>query len=186
MSETRILVNTVHPNLSKSVGNQALITGVTDLADVTVRDLYAEYPDWRIDVALEQQLLVEHDVIVFQHPLYWGSSPALLKEWLDRVLERGFAFPPGKGDALKGKKWQQAVTVGGPENSYDGLGGRFTLDELLCPFQSVANFCGMQWQKPFLVYGVVQTGMMDAEGISADRLNAAGSAYRELLEGFKT
>ncbi len=49
-----------------------------------------------IDIPREQALLREHEVIVFQHPLYTYSCPALLKEWLDRVLSRGFASGPGK------------------------------------------------------------------------------------------
>lgn len=63
----------------------------TQLSNVTVHDLYAHYPDFFIDIPREQALLREHEVIVFQHPLYTYSCPALLKEWLDRVLSRGFA-----------------------------------------------------------------------------------------------
>lgn len=172
MSDPRILILLAHPNLSRSTGNRALLDAVADLPGLTVRDLYAEYPDWIIDVPREQRLLVAHDVIVFQHPLYWGSSPALLREWQDRVLERGFAFPPGKGGALSGKKWQQAVTVGGPRESYDGTGNRFTLEELLRPFQSAAAFCGMVWQKPFAVYGVVPGGARTAPGNACPRRDA--------------
>ena len=157
MTATRILINLVHPNFSRSMGNKALLENVSDMSGVTVRDLYAEYPDWAIDVPLEQQLLMEHDVIVFQHPLYWGSCPALLKEWEDKVLEMGFAFPPGKGDALKGKKWLQVATAGGPEEAYQGGGNRFTLDQLLVPFQSAANFCGMNWL--FLGTNVLSLGV---------------------------
>jgi glutathione-regulated potassium-efflux system ancillary protein KefG len=40
-------------------------------------------------------------VIVFQHPLYTYSCPALLKEWLDRVLSRGFSS--GVGEPAGGK-----------------------------------------------------------------------------------
>jgi glutathione-regulated potassium-efflux system ancillary protein KefG len=50
-------------------------------------------------------------VIVFQHPLYTYSCPALLKEWLDRVLSRGFASGPG-GNQLAGKYWRSVITTG--------------------------------------------------------------------------
>ena len=59
---------------------------------VRLHDLYEAYPDFLIDVEAEQALLLEHDVIVFQHPVYWYSSPAILKEWQDLVLEHGFAY----------------------------------------------------------------------------------------------
>ena len=51
----------------------------------------------------EQELLLQHKIIVWQHPFYWYSSPALLKEWIDLVLEHGWAYGR-KGDMLKGKK----------------------------------------------------------------------------------
>ena len=54
---------------------------------VTAIDLYAEYPDYNISIEREQQRLVEHDVIIFQFPIYWYSTPALLKEWQDLVPE---------------------------------------------------------------------------------------------------
>jgi glutathione-regulated potassium-efflux system ancillary protein KefG len=44
-------------------------------------------------------------VIVFQHPLYTWSCPALLKEWLDRVLSRGFASGP------EGTSWRESTGV---------------------------------------------------------------------------
>ena len=57
--------------------------------------LYAAYPDFMIDVKREQQLLLDHDIIVLQHPFYWYSSPAIIKEWLDLVLENGWAYGTG-------------------------------------------------------------------------------------------
>jgi len=42
-------------------------------------------------------------MIVFHHPFYWYSSPAILKEWQDLVLEYGFAYGH-EGTALRGKK----------------------------------------------------------------------------------
>ena len=42
-----------------------------------MHDLYATYPDFFIDIHHEQQLLREHDVIIFQHPLYTGIERML-------------------------------------------------------------------------------------------------------------
>lgn len=175
MSDRRILIQFVHPARERSAANRVLLDAVAGLPGVTVNDLYAAYPDWKIDVAREQGLLVENDVIVFQHPLYWSSCPALLKEWIDCVLELGFAFPPGKGDELNGKKWLQVVTAGGKEESYEGAGSRFPMADLMRPFESTADFCGMIWQKPFAVYGVRSSG----DDVS---LAEAAGAYRKLLE----
>ena len=67
-----------------------------------MHDLYEAYPDFDIDVRREQELLAAHEVIVLQHPFYWYSAPALLKEWQDLVLEHGWAYGSG-GTALRGK-----------------------------------------------------------------------------------
>lgn len=96
MSQTaKVLLLYAHPESQDSVANRVLLKPATQLSNVTVHDLYAHYPDFFIDIPYEQELLRQHDVIVFQHPLYTYSCPALLKEWLDRVLSGG--SPAGWG-----------------------------------------------------------------------------------------
>ena len=83
MSDTaKVLLLYAHPESQDSVANRVLLKPASQLANVTVHDLYAHYPDFFIDIPREQELLLAHDVIVFQHPLYTYSCPALLKEWL--------------------------------------------------------------------------------------------------------
>lgn len=159
----RVLILFAHPMPRKSRINRAMAAAVRELAGVTFHDLYEAYPDFDIDVAHEQALLREHDVIVAQHPFYWYSAPALMKEWLDLVLEYGFAYGD-QGTALHGKRWQQAITTGGPEDAYQTSGyNRFTIRELLAPFEQTANLCGMIYQEPFVVHGVLQMTRAQAE-----------------------
>lgn len=123
---------------------------------VTLVDLYADYPDLRIDVDREQQRLVEHDAIVFLHPLYWYSTPAILKEWQDLVLEYGFAYG-ADGNSLHGKIFLDALTAGGLEDAYRARGyNHFAIDELLRPLEQTANLCGMIWLPPFALFGARQ------------------------------
>lgn len=125
------------------------------LADphVTLRDLYELYPDFTIDVAAEQAALREARAIVLQFPFYWYSTPALMKEWLDLVLTRGFAYGPG-GDALAGKPLACAITTGGPQCGLLAEGqGRYGVDDYLRPLDETARLCGMRWKKPFVVHG---------------------------------
>ncbi len=61
---------------------------------MTDHDLYEAYPDFGIDVGREQERLPAHDVVVFQHPLFWYSTAAILQEWKDLVLEHGWAYGP--------------------------------------------------------------------------------------------
>jgi len=87
-----VLVLFAHPALEKSRVNRRLAAAVADLPGVTLHDLYEAYPDFDVDVKREQDLLVAHDVLVVQHPFYWYSTPALVKQWEDLVLEHGWAY----------------------------------------------------------------------------------------------
>ena len=82
----RVLVLFAHPAVQKSRLNVRLAAAACGLPGVTFHDLYETYPDFNIDVPAEQARLEAHEVIVLQHPFYWYSGPALLKEWLDQNL----------------------------------------------------------------------------------------------------
>lgn len=152
-SPNRVLILFAHPALEKSRVNRYLIQAVNELDSVTIHDLYEAYPDFNINVKFEQDLLLAHDIIVFHHPFYWYSSPAILKEWQDLVLEYGFAYGY-EGTALHGKKFLSAITTGGGEQAYCREGyNRFTIRELLVPFEQTASLCGMDYLPPFVVQG---------------------------------
>lgn len=152
----RILILFAHPALEKSRVNRQLLRSLTGLDAITIHDLYEQYPHFHINVKFEQGLLLSHDIIVFQHPFYWYSSPAILKEWQDLVLEYGFAYGDG-GSALKGKKFLSAITTGGSQEAYCRQGHNyFTVRELLTPFQQTAHLCGMDYLPPFVIHGTHQ------------------------------
>ena len=174
----RILILFAHPMLERSRVNRRLIDGIRGLDDVTVHDLYEEYPTFGIDVPREQALLLAHDVIVLHHPFYWYSAPALLKEWMDLVLELGWAYGPG-GVALHGKLMMNAITTGGTAEAYrTGGKNRFTMRELLAPFDQSAHLCGMTYLAPFVVHGALRLGDDDDVGPHV-------SAYRTLLTALR-
>jgi glutathione-regulated potassium-efflux system ancillary protein KefG len=150
-----ILIQFAHPAFRKSRINRALLAAVTGLDHVMINDLYEEYPDFDIDVHREQKLLLDHDIIVFQHPLLWYSTPALLKQWEDLVLEYGFAYGQG-GTNLAGKRFLTATTAGGPENAYEREGyNYFQIRELLAPIEQTARLCSMIYLPPFVVFGTL-------------------------------
>jgi glutathione-regulated potassium-efflux system ancillary protein KefG len=148
----KVLVVVAHPALETSVANRRMARSVAGLEGVVVHDLYETYPDFEIAVTAEQDLLVAHDVIILLHPLYWYSAPALLKEWLDLVLEHGFAY--GRtGNVLVGKILMNALSTGGQDDAYNPEGrNRFTIRQLLAPFDQTAHLCGMIFLPPFIVY----------------------------------
>ncbi len=149
----RILVLFAHPSLDRSEVNRPLMLATAGVDGVTLVDLYAEYPDFQIDIDREQGRLLVHEVIVFMHPLYWYSTPAILKEWQDLVLEHGFAYG-SKGTALHGKIFLSALTAGGGEAAYQAEGyNHFTIRELLHPLEQTASMCGMRYLPPFVLFG---------------------------------
>lgn len=161
----RILVLFAHPSLDRSEVNHPLMLATAAVAGVTLVDLYAEYPDFQIDIDREQARLLAHDVIVFMHPLYWYSTPAILKEWQDLVLEHGFAYGSG-GTALHGKIFLDALSAGGSEAAYQAEGyNHFRIRELLHPLEQTAAMCGMRYLPPFALFGArtaVDEGRIDA------------------------
>jgi len=142
-----------HRSPAESKFGRALFESVSSLTQITGHVLSTEYPSMKIDGERERLLLDKHQNIVLQFPFYWYSSPAIVKEWLDEVLARGWAY--GGGQALVGKKLLIAISTGGPEKVYQADGAnQFTITEFLRPFEQTANLCGMQWQEPFVMYGV--------------------------------
>jgi glutathione-regulated potassium-efflux system ancillary protein KefG len=179
MTTTRkILLLFAHPALKRSRVNAALRAAVEGLPGITVHDLYACYPDFLIDVAHEQSLCLAHDVIILQHPFYWYSTPAITKEWLDLVLEHGWAYGQ-TGRALEGKLFFQVLTAGGDARAYSPEGSnRYSICELTLPLRATANLCRMHWLPPYAVLGV-HRGLPQAE------LARHAADFRRTLEALR-
>lgn len=153
MPNNKVLVLYAHPSPQRSEVNQHLFKAAQKVEGVTTVDLYHEYPTYHIDIDKEQQRLLDHDVIIFQFPLYWYSTPAILKEWQDLVLEYGFAYGHD-GNALHGKKFFCALSAGGKADAYQTDGyNHYTIRELLHPLEQMATLTGMQYLAPFALFG---------------------------------
>lgn len=174
----RVLVYYAHPGQRFSHVNVALFDAARDVDGITTLDLYRTYPRFNIDIDAEQQRLRDHDVIVFQHPLFWYSTPALIKEWLDLVLEHGFAYGIG-GEALHGKCLLQAVSAAGPEDAYSADGYQhFELRQFLTPMEQTARLCGMRYLAPYPLFGSLRAP-------EENRLAPHVAGYRALLTALR-
>lgn len=170
----RVLVLFAHPRSDRSEVNALMVSAAQGVDGVTVVDLYAEYPTFEIDVDREQQRLLDNDIIVFQHPVYWYSCPALLKEWQDLVLEYGFAYGEG-GEALTGKILFNAVSAGARREVYCRDGGySYELRDFFVPFEQTALLCRMRYLPPFAIYA-------SGHALDEDRLGDHVRDYRTLL-----
>ena len=170
----KILILFAHPRFEKSKTNRALLTNIGQIEGVTLNDLYEQYPDFNIDVDLEKESLLKHQIIIWHHPFYMYSAPALLKQWIDLVLEHGWAH--GKnGDNLKNKIIFNVITSGGTREVYAANGhNRFTIREFLFPFEQTATLCKMIYLPPFAVQGTYL--------LTAAALKSHVTMYHTLLE----
>ena len=174
--QRKVLIQFANPNIQRSRVNRSLLAQVEQLPHVTVNKLYETYPDFFINVKREKELLEQAQLLVFHHPFYWYSSPAIIKEWQDAVLEYGWAYGP-EGDKLRGKDFMMAVTTGGGPQAYQPDGNnRFTIQEFMRPFEQTAHLCGMNFLKPFVVHS--------ANVIAKEDLEIRGLEYRNLLENY--
>jgi putative NADPH-quinone reductase len=153
MINKKVLILFAHPSQHRSEVNAPLFKAAQQLEGVTCVDLYAEYPHFNINIDREQQRLIEHDVVIFQFPLYWYSTPAILKEWQDLVLEYGFAYG-SEGTALHGKTMLCVLSAGGKEEAYKAEGyNHFTIRQLLAPIEQMTALTGMNYIAPLALFG---------------------------------
>ncbi|MFY0252866.1 NAD(P)H-dependent oxidoreductase [Chitinophaga sp. 30R24] len=157
----KVLINFAHPALEKSRVHVALLREIKGMPGVTFNDLYEQYPSLDIDIPREQQLLEQHDIILLQHPFYWYSGPAIIKQWIDLVLEHGWAYGH-TGKALQGKYFGNIISAGGQELSYrpEGHHGH-SIHEFLLPFQQTAQLCNMHYTAPYVIFGVHREDISD-------------------------
>ena len=163
----KVVILLAHPNFKESQANKALIDAVKDMPGVVILDLYAE----PFDAEAHKKILSEAKAVVFQFPFYWASAPSQLKKWLDEIFT-----PLAQTEVVKDKPLMVVTTTGSEYEAYRS-GGRnhFTMDELLRPYQLVANHSGMAWQTPHVVYGA-------ATPAAAENLKEGTKIYRQRIE----
>jgi glutathione-regulated potassium-efflux system ancillary protein KefF len=175
---SRILVLLAHPSLAQSRVNRALLQAARELATATaspvaVRDLYALYPDYSIDVAAEQAAAEQAELLVWQHPIHWYGMPPMMKLWLDEVLSFGWAYGPG-GTALRDKAVWPVLSTGGPSDSYRPASyNRYPFEAFLPPYDQTAALCGMRMLPPLMLHG--------AHRVASDALARHVSQYAQAL-----
>jgi glutathione-regulated potassium-efflux system ancillary protein KefF len=168
-----IYVVAAHPHWTTSRVNGAVLQAVRGADDIVVNDLYASYPDYDIDVELEQARLAAARLVVLQFPVHWYAVPPLLKLWLDEVLTLGWAYGRA-GTALHGKDLWLVASTGGPQDAYAAGGYNLRpIDDYLLPLRQVARLCGMRWLPPLVLHG--------ANGVSQARIAQHAAQVGEQL-----
>lgn len=168
-----ILLIVAHPNLEESKFNRRLLQEAEKLEGITVHDLYANAPNGNIDVAAQQALLLDHDTVIFQHPMYWYSVPTLVKKWQEDVLLSGWAY--GTQKKMEGKKIHHVFTTGGAKETYQNGGASlFTYEEFLRPLEGLIDWIGAE----FVPYYIVD----NTHRMTDDELEGHACRYRQHLQ----
>lgn len=166
----KTLVLLFHPDFKTSKVNQKMYDTINGMKDVTVRNMYELYPNFKIDVKKEQKYMENADRIILQFPIRWYSSPALLKQWEDDIFEAGWAYMGGH--ALDDKEFMVAVSFGAGGYEHGGY-SHYTPHEILRPFQATAYRIGMKFMKPFVLTNVMR--------MKEEELNNQISQYRNFV-----
>lgn len=135
----KVVVINTHPNPDSFTYalRETVVSSLQDRGDdIQVRDLYtlqfnplltteefAESKSGQVkeDVRTEQEHIQWADCLIFIYPLWWGSMPALLKGYIDRVFSYGFAYSmdgDGLQKLLTGKKVLLFTTMGNSDEHY--------------------------------------------------------------------
>lgn len=148
----------IHPNINESIVNKRWIEELKKYPEnYEIHQLHEKYPDEKIDVKEEQQLIEKYDKIVFQFPFYWFNCPPFFKKWLDEVLTYGWAYGKSSGYKLAGKRIALALSVGVDEKEYSTTGKyKYNLDQLTSPFEITFNYIHANYRPLFAYYGIEQ------------------------------
>ncbi|MEI7059010.1 NAD(P)H-dependent oxidoreductase [Nocardioides sp. CCNWLW239] len=187
-----------HPNASslngrlQEIGRNALVAGGWTVDEI---DLYREgfnpllVERGEADVRHHQDRLREADLLVVQFPLWWYSVPAILKGWIDRVFESGFAFDvpdPETGKPLKygkgglvGKRALTVVTAGDRAATLGPRGISGHIEDVLWPLlHGTFWYTGMDALRPHLI--------TDADTVDPEAMARIEADLRVRLEGVMT
>ena len=147
---TKTLIIMSHPDVDQSTSQQFLLAAVKGEEQIQIRHLesiLAKQEDNHFDKTIERAFLQEADKIIFQFPLYWYQCPSVMKQWMDEVLTLNLSQKDTK------KEFGIVVTVGAKKDRYTAGGSvGFGIEELLRPYQALANQLGWNYQTPFVIY----------------------------------
>ncbi|EHR37252.1 NAD(P)H-dependent oxidoreductase [Facklamia languida] len=145
----KTIIYLAHDDLASSSSQQFLVASGRHLTEATYVDLGAQWQaDPTFDRSEELDRLAQYDRVIFQFPLYWYQAPAVLKVWIDQVLDQG----TGLG-FIAGKELGLVVIAGAPARNYQ-LAGRegVTVSDLLSPYYALSRYLGMRFLEPFTIF----------------------------------
>nr|WP_093617230.1 NAD(P)H oxidoreductase [Streptomyces indicus] len=135
-------------------------------------------PDWAdrdkpysAEVQAHMRRIEAADVMVIVFPLWWFGPPAILKGWIDRVWNHGFAY--GRSTPrLAGKRMLWLTAVSYPEADFLSLGWDRTVTHVLRT--GISEYCGITDTAVHFLY--------DSLNADEQALGAADEALTKFLD----
>jgi len=130
---------------AKASGKSVRLLSLSQMTfDPNLAEGYSEEQPLEPDLKAAQEALSWCDELIIVHPLWWGSAPAKLKGFFDRVLQPGFAFRYVEGKdfpekLLVGKTAAVLITSDTPEWYYRWIYGNGWTKTLR---KQILEYCG--------------------------------------------
>lgn len=152
------------------------VTVVDLLADgynptTTTEDLYNWSHDKFSDKLSERyyRMIKEADLVVFPYPVWWGSMPAVLKGFFDKVLLPGEAYVYGEhGEMIGQLTGKKAVVITTMEASLTVMQNVFQDCDHNITCKVILETCGFEVLKHFQFEKIVSSTMKDRQQMLKD------------------
>lgn len=150
----KTIVYLAHPDLASSTSHQFLLSSGKEIATCEYVDLTTEFQENQqtFNISEERQRLLQYDRIIFQFQLHWYQAPAIMKQWLDAVLDQDDSSTVFYKQ-LAGKELG-IVLIAGIKAEHYQAGGReqLTISDLLSPYEALARHFSMKYLAPFTIH----------------------------------
>ena len=183
---SKVLIIYGHTDPAGSVANKKILEVVAnEMPEAEIVTLAELYPDFNIDIEKEQQRLLQADIVVFEYPVFWYSSPSILHRYIEQVFQHGFSHG-STGDKLKGKKLVLSLTTGAPAEMYshDGAMG-FTIDDFNDWAVATSRLTQMEYSGYVYTGGVSYATRVNAEAVAEQQKRSTDHAHR-LIEKLRS
>jgi len=136
----------------------------------------ADEPDWNNsdkryspEVQREMARIERNEATLMIFPVYWWSVPAILKGWIDRVWNNGWAY--GERNFPQRRAWM----IGVAGNSAAGFASRGYDRALQTQLNvGILDYCGVEERRVELLFGSIEGQscvdqiLLDAERLAAE------------------
>lgn len=163
MNQTLVLF--AHPFFEHSTFNSEILDLYKYRENITLKDLYEEFPDFHIPVFKERKMIKNYQRVIFHFPIIWLSVPPLLSLWISEVFDMKW-LNKNNENPLKNKKAIIIATAGGSALSYSKNGTyQKKIEDFILPLTKTLKICKMEIEDIIIVHSAKQKTRSEIESI---------------------